>query len=263
MSETTKVQAVIVDGDNTLWRGRAAEGIGKAYLLRELKHFHLPTFFRGLEGAKQVNAIVREVGGVEGEMQGQKRFYEILVENGLGTKKGMYQYASRYIDSHLVWNVSDLLYKNLDQEIPVFLATASGTSAASYAISRLEYIQGRELRMAAVECIDLTDRGVENAIKMSQSMFKKFRLANGVFNSETFDKDGRLTGIEMTITTGENKLAATVTMLDKFNIRVGDCMMVGDSGLDVPLLKSAKVAIASPFANEEVKAVKGIMPIRT
>src|SRR5271154_6404496 len=89
MSDTSKVRAVIVDGDNTLWRGRAAEGIGKAYLLRELKRLNLPTFYRGYKGAKEVMAIVKEVGGVEGEIKGQKRFYEVLVENGLGTKEGM------------------------------------------------------------------------------------------------------------------------------------------------------------------------------
>lgn len=260
--DTTKVQAVIVDGDKTLWRGRAAEGIGKAYLLEELRHLHFSTFIRGVKGAKEVKAIVRDVGGVVGEIQGQKRFYEVLVENGLGTKEGMYKHARGHIDSHIIESVNDLVYKNLEQGIPVFLATASGTSAASYAIRRLEYIQGREVRMAAVES-DMSDSGVESAINLSLKAFNKFRLADGVFNTETFDENEKLTGIEMTITTGENKLAATVAMLDKFNIRVGDCMMVGDSGLDVPLLRSAKVAIASPFANEEVKAVKGIVPIRT
>jgi len=128
----TKVQALVVDGDNTLWRGRAAEGIGKRYLLRELKRLHLPTFYRGYKGAKEVMAIVKELGGVEGEMKGQKRFYEVLIENDLGRKDEMRAFVEDFMKGHLVNQVCLLVIQNGQRGIPVFLTTASGTTAAEY-----------------------------------------------------------------------------------------------------------------------------------
>ena len=41
-------------------------------------------------------------------------------------------------------------------------------------------------------------------------------------------------------------------------------MVIGDSALDIPLLRSAKTgfAFASPYATDKVKAIRGIVQIR-
>ena len=222
----TKISAMVVDGDKTLWEGRALEGICKAYLRQETMKLHLPTVYRAIRGVCEVKAIVKRYdGNVEGEMLGQKRAYEVLVENGLGRKDEMYSFAGSYINGQVIRNVSDLIVEKIRFGIPVFLATASGTSAEMYSMNH-------------------------------------FHLKDAVSNKELFDEKGRLSGVELIITNGENKLDATKAMLDGYNMRLGDCVVVGDSKLDIPMLKAAGFPMASPFATDEVKAIRGIVQIR-
>lgn len=217
-------RVLVVDGDNTLWRGRAAEGIGKAMFVQEIKRVHIPTVLRGLKGKKEVEALVKDLGGVEGEMQGQKRFYQVLIENGLGERTQMLRFAGEYIRTHIVDSVSVIVAAALSSDTPVFLSTASGTSAAQY---------------ARVSLFDSS-------------------LTDSRSNEEVFSISGRLTDFRMSITTGENKLHETEVMLAQYGISIGDCEVIGDSALDIPLLKSAKRPLASPYATDEVKAVRGI-----
>ena len=43
------IKAIIVDGDNTLWKGRVSEGIGKSFLMNELKRLHIKHVVNGIK----------------------------------------------------------------------------------------------------------------------------------------------------------------------------------------------------------------------
>lgn len=218
--------ALVVDGDNTLWRGRVAEGIGKAYMLRELKRGHLGTVYRGYKGSKEVHEIVERFGGSVGEIQGQKKFYEILMENRLGTADELELIVRNYIVGHEVTSVSGMLARSLSERSPSFLATASGSTATEYA-------------------------------------YGYFRMTGRVSNEEIFDGKGRLVGFRFRIGSGEEKLYHTEKMLDAHGLRMNECDMVGDSEIDIPLLKSAKRAIASPYATDEVRRIcSEVLPLQ-
>jgi len=59
----TKISAMVVDGDKTLWEGRALEGICKAYLRQEAMQLHLPTVYKAIRGVCEVKAIVKRYDG--------------------------------------------------------------------------------------------------------------------------------------------------------------------------------------------------------
>lgn len=217
----TKVEAIVADGDDTLWKGRVAEGIGKAYLLGELRTFHLGTFVAGLKCARRVSETTRNKG-VNREIEGLKSFYNSLVENGLGTEQTMYRYAGRYIQRHRLTAVSVFLGQF---DCPKFLATVGGSTAAT----------------AAAEIFG----------------FKEF-----ISNRDLFEQDShKLRGIKIDVRNGEDKYRQTVKMLERHNLRLEKCDVVGNDMLDVPILQAAHQPYASPLATEEVKRIKGIIQL--
>lgn len=221
-------QALIVDGDNTLWQGRTAEGIGKALFTQEAKRLHLRKLLRGLRGRKEIEEILRTVGGVEGDIRGLERFYQLLLENEVGDLEHMYRYAGRYIRAHLIDSVSALVRTELLSGRPVFLTTASGDATARYVERDLYTIP----------------------------------LADSCHNEEVYDNRGRLVGFRLPIFDGETKLHTTEEMAGRHGLRLSDCTVVGNDALDVPLLRAAGEAFYSPYATDEVKAIKGIKEIR-
>ncbi len=221
--------ATIVDGDNTLWRGRAAEGIGKHLLRKELGRLHLGNVLRGMGGKQEVDMIVRTAGGAEGEIKGQQRFYQILIETGLGNRATMTEAVTHFITGHRVERVFDMVSLMLDGGYPAFLATASGTTAARF----------------------------------TQYMLFPSPLTGSVSNVEIFaSKTEKLVDFRTPISSGEEKLAAVERMLERYGIQVGDCRVIGDSELDIPLLRAAREPLASPLAVEAVRMLPKIIQIR-
>jgi len=261
-----KVQAVVVDGDNTLWKHGVAEGIGRSYLIRELKNGNLGTFFRGFKGAIEVKRTVAKLGGAEGEAEGMKLFYQVLVDNGLGTYREMSALARKHIDRNSIESVSDLVLDKLENRVPVFLSTMSGTTSALYAIRRFAEIERLEFYGTVADIRKLTGNAFETAMDIGPKMFNQFLMTGAVYNKELYEGGGeltgKLTGIEMRITSGESKLGYTMDMLEIHNFKIGDCMVIGDGDADIPMLRAAKVAVASPCANDKVKQIKGITLLR-
>ncbi|MDE1860153.1 MAG: hypothetical protein KGH72_00360 [Candidatus Micrarchaeota archaeon] len=221
-------RAVVVDGDNTLWRGRVTEGIGKAILMQELRRLHLPTVARGLKGKSEIEEMLAIRNGFEGEMIAQEMLYGLLLANGLGRRDEMYRIAADYIRGRLIGTVFRMVDMQLGLGGMAFLATAAGTSAATFA---------------------------------QMDLFRR-ELTGSRHNREIFDDSGRLRGFKTAIASGEEKLHATEQMLAGHGLTLRDCRVVGDSGLDRPMLMSAQKAYASPYATDEVKAIKGIVQIR-
>ena len=214
------IDAVVTDGDNTLWKGAVSTAIGKEYLAKAFREYDVPAFVSGAARAAQVLLMAKFMGH-EGPSAGQKRFYNTLIANGIGRKNELCAFAGQHIRNNTIEKVENIVRYYSVGSIPVFLSTMAGTTAAEYAT-------------------------------------ESFRLAGSVSNTEMFDSSGRLVEFSVTMYNGEEKLANTESMVNKYNVMLRDCMVIGDSANDIPLLKSAKIALASPFASDEVLALKRI-----
>lgn len=218
-----KVDALIADLDNTLCEGRVAQGIGKSYLVRELLRGNFDTFSEGWKGAKRVRAVVK-AAGVNGEAEGLREFYAVLTSLGVGEKHEMYRFARKYVGDYAIREVQAFM-KDVANGTPKILSTVGGSTAA---IAAGTY----------------------------------FGIAHTVSNKDLFSPDGRLSGVKLLIRNGEEKLSATEELLEQMNIRLSRCVVIGDSAVDIPLLKAAGLGYASPFATEEVRNVPGVTQLR-
>lgn len=216
-----KIHAVVVDGDNTLWKGIAAESIGKSILINELKKGHLKKFLRGVSAGKKLKSNIGKSPGFKDISTAQLDFYSVLIQNDLGKINEMISVARKHIKRNILHEVSNLIFQISQEGIPVFLSTASGSTVAE----------------AAKNLFNITD---------------------SVSNTELFNKDGNLTGVELTITNGQTKLDRTIKLLNKYDIKITDCVVIGDSVLDVPLFKSSRHAVFSPLAINDIKQIKSV-----
>ncbi len=217
------IDAVVTDGDGTLWKGAVSAAIGKEYLLKALRDRDIATFASGILGAAQV-MLMSEFRGPAGSVDSQKKFYDTLIANGIGMRNEMRTFASRHIRKNTIDKVENVVRYYTLWNTPTFLSTMAGSTAAE----------------CVVESLSLTE---------------------SVSNVDIFDNIGKLVGFSVTMRNGEEKLAKTESMLDKYNIRLDNCMVIGDSANDIPLLMSAKIAVASPFASDKVLALKRITRI--
>lgn len=178
--------------------------------LRELKR-DSQEYKNGMKELKTISTYVDE--NRDSQAMGLKMFYNALVANNIGTEKAMYGFAMDHLNAQKVPEVANLLEKLSAYDIPIVLVTASGSTAA----------------------------------KAAKEVFKiKYSLSN----IDLFTPDGKLAGVNMVITNGEDKLSvAKEFALDKFGVSIEDCTMIGDSPeIDGPLMKRTKLAIASPLA---------------
>lgn len=225
-------EALLCDGDDSLWKKKITEGICKDYLSDELADAlnsvislnfdagkdHLAKFYNGAVGALDVLSIVKK-DPIYGEANGLKRAYEILVENGLGTKEKMKYFAKKHIEKKKIKGAKELIEKWYPKKS--FLATLAGSSAAK----------------AAKEYFEMNDC---------------------VSNIDNFDKNGNLTGVNLILRNGEDKLNAVNEMLKKYGLEVSHCAFIADSTNDIPLAQEVKLLIASPFAIGEIKNMADI-----
>lgn len=217
-----KIEAVVVDGDGTMWKRSTTEALGRWYLVkavRELQFRKVANCALGMASA-ELMLIVR--GASNGIPHGQKKFYDMLVENGMGMKEEMHEIVGGHMRNNVVERVGGIVNYYVAEGIPAFLATMAGSTTADYA----KY---------------------------------NFRLTDTVSNAEIFDNSGKLIGFDARITCGESKLAHAEEALGRHGLKLWNCIAIGDSVHDIPMLKSAKIAMASPFASEKVLALKRIV----
>jgi hydroxymethylpyrimidine pyrophosphatase-like HAD family hydrolase len=214
--------AIIVAGNNTLWRGNVAAGIRKEYVIRRALAFDFAAVKASLRGTKHVKEVVK-ASGVNGEAEGLKALYQVLTENGMGRESEMRAYAYKYIRRHEITAVRAIIV-DAKPDILTHLATIGGSTAANVAETY-------------------------------------FNIFHCVSNRDIF-QDGWLAGIELLVRNGEEKLSATVSRLEEFNLKIERCAVIGASEEDIPLLKAAGQRFASPMANDEVKRIPGITQIR-
>ena len=217
------IDAVVTDGDGTLWKGAVSAAIGKEYLLKALRDKDIATFVSGILGAARVVSI-STFHDHEGSVKGQKTFYDTLIANGIGMKNEMRTFARQHIRKNIIEKIENMIRYYTLWNTPTFLSTMAGSTAAEYAVENLN-------------------------------------LTESVSNVDMFDDTGKLVGFSVAMHNGEEKLAKTESMLDKYNIKLDNCIVIGNSANDIPLLMSAKIAVASPFASDKVLALKRITRI--
>ncbi len=223
--ERVKADAIVSDGDGTLWRGSAAAGIGKYYMAWELYSRDFGAVMKGWNGAREVKRIVADFGA-DGNAEALKRFYEVLMSVGLGDERGMYKYARRYISWHRISAVQELI-NAVGEEPAVILSTIDGSTAARAAADHFKNIDH------IISNIDLFD-----------------------------GRNGMLSGVRLVVRNGEEKRHEAMGLLDRLGLDPSRCAAIGDSDGDVPTLKSVGLRYASPFANEAVMRVPGIRLLR-
>lgn len=219
-------KAIIVDYDKTFVDDRIAAAIGKAYILRELKHGHFLNFMHGVQGSKRVMEVVK-AEGENGNAEGLKAFYDVLIGMGLGKKDEIREFAARYLRKHQIEAVGEFLYWT-DVTLPRILATTGGSTAAQLAA-------------------------------------KAFDFEHVIANEDLFDDHGGLTGVKLTIRNGRDKRDAVLDLLRTLEIPIEKCVMIGDGQDDIPLFMAVppERRFASPLASEEVRRIPGITVLRS
>ena len=216
------IDAVVVDGDNTLWKGSTAEALGKAYLVKAVRELKLYKAANCTFRTARANFMINIRGDPEEIPYGQKKFYDVMIDNDIGMKEEMHSIIGKHIRKNIIEKIGGIVDYYVTGDTPVFLSTMAGSTTA-----------------------DCAREG--------------FRLTDTVSNTERFDSSGKLIGFDAKIICGESKLALTEDALDKYGLRIRNCMVIGDSIHDIPMLESAKIAMASPFASEKVLALKRIV----
>lgn len=210
----TRAQAVVSDGDKTLYHNVAC-GMGRSFIMRELRSGHLPTTARGMMGYLRVRRAARADTTAESDdTAGVGLFYRELERAGIGTRGEMGGMAHDFIIRNRIyttWNVVTSFERR-------FLATCNGSTVAS----------------AAKEI---------------------FGFADFVSNTDLFGPDGLITGVRTEIVNGEQKLRQVHDMLTRHHLSLRNCIYIGDSESDIPTLMEAGFPVASPFATDDVRAV--------
>ena len=216
------IDAVVVDGDRTLWKGYAIEALGKAYLVKAVRELNLYKAANYAFGIANAGLIINAYRDSDGIPNGQKKFYDVMIENDMGMKEEMNSIVGKHIRNNVIEKVAKIVDYYVTWNIPVLLSTMAGSTTADYA----KY---------------------------------NFRLTDTVSNVEIFDNSKKLIGFDAKITCGESKLALTEEVLDRHGLKLWNCMVIGDSVYDMPMLQSAKISMASPFASEKVLELKRIV----
>jgi hypothetical protein len=216
------IDAVVVDGDWTMWKRSTTEALGREYLVKAVRELKLYKAANYAFGIACVKCMTNANGDSDRIPNGQRKFYEVMAENNIGVKEEMNSIVGRHIRKNAIEKVAKIVDYYATGDTPVFLSTMAGSTTAEYA----KY---------------------------------NFRLTDTVSNAERFDNSGKLIGFDARITCGESKLALTEEALDRYGLKLRNCMVIGDSVYDMPMLRSAKIAMASPFASEKVLALKRIV----
>ena len=100
------IDAVVVDGDRTLWKGSSTGALGKAYLLKTIRELNLYKAANYAFGIAYVNLIVNAYRDSDGIPSGQRKFYDIMIENSIGMKEEMNSIVGRHIRKNAIEKVA-------------------------------------------------------------------------------------------------------------------------------------------------------------
>ncbi len=211
-----KATAIVTDGDRTAWKSNAAEhGLGIPYIKRAFRTGHVITGINGIRGYRQVKRLERE-----------------NPHAGKDSPAGLKIFYDKLIENGL------------------------GERNEMFALTR-EYI--RTHRIGTTWEILSNFDGPKFLVSANGSTIARaaqeiFGFQNFVSNIDQFSGN-RLTGVELLIKDGKDKAELASKMLSMNGIELRDCVAIGDSIGDEPMLRQAKFSIASPFATDYIKGV--------
>ncbi len=213
----------VYDLDKTLVDGRVAQGIGKRFIMKELKRWHLHHVYSGLSNYNEVLRITSE----KGEAAGIEYFANVLFGTGCADIGSIKRYSKEYIEKH---------------ELP---------SAREF-ITRV-YELGPKTGIISSICFNDT---VEAAVFY-------FNMDGGVGNEVVYDnstKPHRIVAksLKMNIRNGKDKLEMTMEHLGLKASGMKSLFTVGNDPLDHELMKASGLSAASPLADEETKELADI-----
>lgn len=215
MHHLDTVKAMIFDGDGTVWKGSVSKGIGMGYLMQSATGLDVRAFKSLVRGAVDISRKISKNEDPECLAKGLEELYSILVKNNLGTQSEMMAFAASYLSKYTIPNMRYLMYA-MSSARPLFLITISGSTSA----------------LAARNSLPFTDF---------------------VSNEDIFDISGKLKGVNLIVRNGEDKAARAQAMLEKYDLNIRDCAAFGDGTVDLPMLKAAKISVASPYAEDAIK----------
>jgi hypothetical protein len=209
------MRGAVTDGDRTAWKGNAAE-LG----------IGVPYIISALLRANLVTAA----RGVKGY---------------LDVKKAVKGLPDREKDAKGL----ELFYEKLR-------ASKLGEPVQMYLMAK-EYIEGHRVK-ATWELLTgfsgprfLASMNGSNVALAAGVVFK---FTDFVSNQDLFS-GGKLKGVSIRMGNGEDKCREAWNMLSRYGLRLNQCFALGDSVSDIPMLREAGLAIASPFATAEVKGI--------
>ncbi len=216
------LSGLILDFNNTLVKGNDSEYAGKKLMIDLLRGGHVQTFAKAYSAFREIRKIVNDGNGsADALIHGQRIYYKTLIDHKFGHQAKIEKYVGEYVNAHVIGVVYDIVNSYVNAGMPVILATASGNTSAIVAMEKL---------------------GITTAVS----------------NTEVFT-EGLLTGFVQTITSGASKYDAVAEVLYEYNLKLGNCAMIGDDLLDFTLLKNAGKPFASPYAIPEVTRIPGII----
>ena len=211
--------AVVTGGDGFRWEGRIATAIGKHELIGEMRKLHFQRVISGVIGAIQVESIVKK-DPVEGEAKGLQLFYKTMIDNGLGEKSRMFEFALKHVKKHQIEVVQEFL---AEIRVPIYMVTRGGST------------------------------GAEAAVKA----FPQIQIRNFVSQQDVFSPSGKLKGVNITMPNRKAEVAVVEEMLAKDNIKLSNCMVADDS--NIQLLRRGKISVTHEGTDKEIRDACGIV----
>ncbi len=219
LNAVNKTKTIIVDGDNTLWKGRVAEHIGKEYLISQVLRHNFRNVFKGTKETIKIKSLLRKNRNNEKpETEGIKLFYKLLVDWNVGEKHIFERIAKYHFERNSIKPVQQIVVFSTVKKL---LATLGGSTAAE--VAKNYY------------CLD-----------------------DFVSNIDIFKRIGhvqKLDGIDIIMSNGAEKLETVEKWLRKYKIKLKDCTVIGDSLSDLPLLEKAGISISSPSSVNKVRDI--------
>ncbi len=209
------MKGVVIDGDRTAWKGNAAE-----------MGIGIPYILSAL---RRVN-LVTATKGIRGYFEVKKLVKSLPAEER--DVKGLILFYRKLSESKL------------------------GRPTEMYLMAQ-SYLQTHRIKESWQILMGFTGPrflASMNGSNVALAASAIFRFDDFVSNQDLFE-GGRLSGVSVRMRNGEDKLREVSNMLSKLGIRLNQCFAIGDSITDIPMLREAGLAIASPFATPEIMGI--------
>lgn len=161
----------------------------------------------------------------KGEAEGLEYFFGVVGRTGCATGNDFYKYAIEYLKKHSLPEAREFML-HVAGVIPTFISTIGSDIAA-------------------------------------QAASDYYRCMGYVANPLRYGALGVITGADIKVRDGKDKMEATKGMLAKHRGVLSDGIMIGNDGYDHDLMKASALAVASPLADdatrELVRELNGIV----